>query len=365
MSKTRGAAATHQHFIDWMKAVGMILIVIGHVVGSPEAHFNSVSAPIYSKQLGVAFFVFVAGWGLAQNHKPRFEEAFNRLFPMLLYGAACAVLMSAIKWVNLHDLAESNYLPLILGVNVFFNYFPANPTTWYIGMYLHLILLWWWLAPGRVPMWWLPMVVLGEIAVRAYFLEIGRPFTGYMMVSNWLTVFLLGYMLSHILRGQGDAAAMGTVSTLVRGILMAAGWLVLLVAWQQSALPFNFDDSFPTRLPADGATPVVWVSVLVTGVYAINTLIAFALFRHWRTPSLIRFIARNTLLIFILHMPLIYALAGRIYPWFEPDWQKKLAMVLIVFVVLGLLSEIVSRLVPIKRLQNAVWDRVRLQSANH
>jgi fucose 4-O-acetylase-like acetyltransferase len=141
MNKPTSTAAAHQNFIDWLKATGMILIVIGHTVGSPDALFNSVSAPIYSKQLGVAFFVFVAGWGLGNHHRPRFEEAFKRLFPILFYGGVCALLMSAITWIDIHDLAESNYLPLALGVNVFLNYFPANPTTWYIGMYLHLVLL--------------------------------------------------------------------------------------------------------------------------------------------------------------------------------------------------------------------------------
>jgi fucose 4-O-acetylase-like acetyltransferase len=358
------AAASHQHFIDWMKAVGMILIVVGHVVGSPDALFNSVSAPIYSKQLGVAFFIFVAGWGLSNHHKPRPEEAFNRLFPILFYGAACAVLMSIIKWVNLHDLAESNYLPLALGINVFLNYFPANPTTWYIGMYLHLVLLWWWLAPARISMLWLPLAVAGEVAVRAYFLDIGRPFTGYMMVSNWLTVFLLGYMLGHTLNAQGDASKTTSYPTM-RGGLLLAGWVVLLVIWQKSALPVGFDNSFPTRRSTDDTTSLLLVSALVSGVYAVNTLLAFAVFRYWRTPALIRFIARNTLLIFILHMPLIYALASRLYPFFESRWQGKLAMIIVIFVVLGLLSEIVNRLVPIKNLRDLVWARVHRRPATH
>ena len=42
-------------FVDWMKAIGLILIVYGHV-----AHASTVwiAPPIYIKQFGVTFFIF-------------------------------------------------------------------------------------------------------------------------------------------------------------------------------------------------------------------------------------------------------------------------------------------------------------------
>jgi len=331
----------------------MILIVVGHVVGSPGALFNSVSAPIYSKQLGVAFFVFVAGWGLANCHRPRLEEAFKRLFPMLFYGGVCALLMSAVAWIDHRDLAESNYLPLAFGGNVFLNYFPSNPTTWYIGMYLHLILLWWWLVPKHVSLLWIPIVIISEILIRAFFLDIDRAFTGYMLVSNWATVFLLGYllrMLGDSRRNIGEQVLQGSAAILA--------WLSMLALWQSSELPIAFDGGFPTRRLGDLASSMLLVSALVSVIYVANTLLAFAVFRCFRTPWIIRFIARNTLLIFILHMPLIYAFSDAIYAFFEAAWQQKLAMIIVIFVSLGVLSELVNRLIPLKQLSN--WFQQRL-----
>ena len=86
-----------QHFIEWMKAVGMTFIVIGHIFGGTDVLFNSVSAPIYTKQLGVAFFVFIAGWGMARTLKPRILCAYQRLFPILFYGGVCALLMRHVR----------------------------------------------------------------------------------------------------------------------------------------------------------------------------------------------------------------------------------------------------------------------------
>ncbi len=191
-------SSEHQTFIDWMKAVGMLLILIGHVEGDPAVLFNAVASPVYTKQLGVAFFVFVAGWSLAQSQRPRGEEAWRRLFQILLFGVACAVLMSAIKWWTIGELNLSNFSPFVLGVNVFFNHFPANPTTWYIGMYLQLILLWWWFMPNRASLKLLLVAFVLECVIRAGWLALDRSFTAYMMPRNWISVFLLGSLLSEL-----------------------------------------------------------------------------------------------------------------------------------------------------------------------
>ena len=57
-SKSNGSTISfgRQHFIDWLKAVGMFIIVFGHVVGEP---FNQFTVPVYPKQLGVTLFIFV------------------------------------------------------------------------------------------------------------------------------------------------------------------------------------------------------------------------------------------------------------------------------------------------------------------
>ena len=58
----------HQPIIDWLKVVGMVLILLGHLVGK---YTNDLSPPIYPKQLGVAFFLFAAGYSLARERRSR------------------------------------------------------------------------------------------------------------------------------------------------------------------------------------------------------------------------------------------------------------------------------------------------------
>ena len=111
-----------QSFVDWMKALGMLLIVAGHIVGDPYNIYNSVSQPVYTKQLGVAFFIFITGWGLANETRDGLRVVFNRIFPVYLIGFVFAVLLSLIFFVIGHDINESNYLPFIGGINVILNY---------------------------------------------------------------------------------------------------------------------------------------------------------------------------------------------------------------------------------------------------
>ena len=54
-------------FIDWMKGLGLLLIVSGHV----SATADHLLPPIYPKQLGVAFFLFVSGYSLARETQAR------------------------------------------------------------------------------------------------------------------------------------------------------------------------------------------------------------------------------------------------------------------------------------------------------
>jgi fucose 4-O-acetylase-like acetyltransferase len=338
------APGNRQAFIDWMKAVGMVLIVIGHVAGDPDWVFNAVSAPVYSKQLGVAFFVFIAGWSLAHNRRPRAETAYRRLFEILLFGLLCALLMSLVTWMARQDLAESNYLPLALGCNVFLNHFPANPTTWYIGMYLHLVLLWWWLMPRRLGAAMALALLLTEVAVRGLFIDLGRSFTAYMLVTNWLGVFLAGYLLAN--NGDDRRPGWGAAILLV--------WLGLLLGWRAISSTLGLDGSFPTRR-ADSLSPWI-ISAMVSGIYLANSLFAFHVFRRMPAPAIVRFIARHTLLIFILHMPLIYGLSGYVYALFEPIWLRKLAMVIVVFAVLGPLSSLIHTVLPTQRLQLRLWQ---------
>jgi fucose 4-O-acetylase-like acetyltransferase len=149
-----------QPFLDWLKAVGLMLIVYGHV-----AHASAVwiAPPIYIKQFGVTFFVFASGFTLARERRPAWQVVYQRLFEVCLFGVACAAIISLAGALTHHGLQLSNYTPFALGTNVLFNNFPANPTTWYIGTYIHLLLLWA-LVLRRISIG--PRLIVGVLAVE-------------------------------------------------------------------------------------------------------------------------------------------------------------------------------------------------------
>src|SRR5215510_10121359 len=103
----------HTSFVPWMKAGGMLVIVFGHVAAwAPGATLP----PINTKQLGVAFFVFVSGYTLAKDNRPPVEIVIRRLFEVLLLAGLLAALMSLVGTLTSGNLLESNYLPLLGGV---------------------------------------------------------------------------------------------------------------------------------------------------------------------------------------------------------------------------------------------------------
>lgn len=346
----------HYHFIDWMKATGMLLILLGHVFGGHEILFNQFSTPVYTKQLGVAFFVFITGWSLANDSRAPIRIVFNRLFPIYFFGLSCALIITLIALVRGGDPNESNYLPFALGVNVFQNHFPANPTTWYFGLYIHLILLWYFLIAHRtVTLKHIAAGLAAEMTLRALLIDLDVKFIAYMSIPNWLTPFLLGAYLRQ--RGDQPWRAHSTV--------LAVTWTAILSGWALYQRQLNFQGGFPfLTFPPDypSALPLLNTfmgSALVTLVYALNTLVAFELMRRLPLPKIIAFFARNTLLTVILHMPLIYAYAGDFYQWIADPTLKRLALVALLYVSISVLSALIHKVVPIKRLSRVCWALVQ------
>ncbi|GKT07865.1 acyltransferase [Desulforhabdus sp. TSK] len=335
------------NFVDWLKSVGMFLIVFGHVVGPP---FNQFTQPIYPKQLGVALFIFVMGWSLANEERPRWRVAFNRLFPVYLFGIGSAVLLSGIVFLAQRDLNPSNYLPFMMGINVFLNYFPANPTTWYIGTYVHVILIWCFFLQGRnVPFCGLGLALVVEIGLRAAIMYTGYNYTAYMILPNWATVFLLGMYL----RDRGDLDGKAALS------LLAPLWFLSLFVWATVFNPYNLDKSFPFRdFPGEATVfSLLARSGMISFLYLFHVLLLFQIFRRIQANGVVRFFSRNTLLIFILHMPFLYAFHSWVYRVIPMVWLKKSVMILLMYGGIGLFSEVVLRIVKPNRLRERVWEK--------
>lgn len=335
-----------------MKALGMLLIVTGHLIGDPFNIFNSVSQPIYTKQLGVAFFVFITGWSLANEKRQGFKVVYNRVFPVYFYGFLFALLLSSIFFMLGRDINESNYLPFILGANVLMNDFPANPTTWYIGTYLHLIILWFFFIRGKeITKHHILAAFVVENITRCILLAMNKNMIAYMLLPNWLTVFMLGMYL----RNMRDAEWNPKV------LFLLAGWAAILVLWSSPYNVLVFDKAFPFRnLEFEAAWRLPVQSLLISTLYVISTVIVFEFVRRLPKLRIISFFARNTLLIFIVHMPVIYAFSADIYALFDSIVIRKLVLLLLLYVGIAFISEQIQKAIDIKKVGNKIWNTLEI-----
>ncbi len=351
LSLTSFKSISHQSFIDWMKAFGMLLIVIGHVIGDPTHIFNQVTQPLYTKQLGVSFFVFVTGWGLANDSNFRYKVVFKRLFLIYFYGITAAIILSIIFFFSKGSLNLSNYLPFVGGINVFFNHFPANTTTWYIGLYVHLVLFWCFFLHRRtIGIHHLILAFLIENCARCVLISLGKEYIAYMILPNWITVFLLGFFLSQ----KKDIGFHPKV------FVLAFIWVGILISWPKISSIFAFDESFPFR---NTSLADSWVlplrSVIISSVYIINTLLCFTIARHLPLLSIVSFFARNTLIIFIAHIPIIFNFSGKFYRLFETEQiVRQWLWIFVLYLGLGLASEIIQRSVNTRKLRELLWVKL-------
>jgi fucose 4-O-acetylase-like acetyltransferase len=326
-------------FIDWMKAIGMFLIVFGHVVGGPV---NFLTPPIYQKQLGVAFFLFVTGFTLARETRPVARVVINRLFEILLVGGAFAVLVTLASFLTGGRGQLSNYMPFLLGVNVVVNNFPANPTTWYIGTYMHVILVW---AAGARFLRPTPALIaaslVAEILIRAALWTSAGVFVAYMALPNWMTVLLLGFYAGR----RPDTHTWARWATPAAAVAVAAPLACGLI--------WPFDATFPFRaLPAAGAWSELAASVGVSLFYAGATWLAFRATTRLGPSRAVEFLAAQTVVIFVVHMPLYFWLQPLTGSW--PAWARAVSALLICYVGLALVGAVVYRWVQPARLRDRV-----------
>jgi hypothetical protein len=313
-------------FIDWLKAAGLALIVFGHVAARTSLF---ATPPVYQKQLGVAFFVFVTGFTLACEQRPRWRVVYNRVFEVCVVGLLFALLMSAIGLRFWNDANESNYLPLIGITTLYMNDFPANPTTWYIGTYIHLVMIWAIvLRRVRVTLWMLLAVAATEIVVRAGLtVGVGR-YTSYMFFGNWMMLLMLGMWTGQRDRRQLTESRWGALMVLVA---IAVGWPLLV-----RGLPWRL--AFPFMDLGTGGTAVLMMSAMVSIVYVAYTLAAYTFVRTLPRSAVVQFFARNTVFVFITHMPVYYMLEHTLVPVTSYGVRVTLEF-LVCFIALAFVSE--------------------------
>jgi hypothetical protein len=189
-----------------------------------------------------------------------------------------------------------------------------------------------------------------EVVARAALLQYAGNFTAYITMPNWITVFLAGCYM-----GQKDIRSAGGTTAGWTAVLLAGGALWLAVG---ARAPLA--ETFPimTLAPASLAGALA-VSVAVSVVYLGTTLCAFAIFATCPSSRVVAFFARNTLIVFVAHMPVVYWLL-RVLP--NPAQSAWTSAVLILVCLPGLagVSEIVRSATPITALRS--WARRRVVS---
>ena len=330
----------------------MSLIVYGHV-----AHATTVplTPPIYLKQFGVAFFLFATGFTLARERRGAGETVFNRLFQVYLFGVSLAVLLTILSVVGGGHGAPSNYLPFAAGLNVAVNNFPANPTTWYLGTYVHFMLIWAvWLRRIRVRTWMVLAVVAIEIPIRALLMASAGRFVAYMLFTNWAAVFLLG-----MARGA-DADEEVRTDRKRYAAALVGGLAVWGVAMQ--FLPFEPTFPFMTLTGWPHAAGLVFVSASVSFLYVGTTVLLFEAIRHIETaPAPVALVARNSLIIFLVHMPVYYLLQPVLAGWTASYWTRVGLLLLVCLPGLALLSEGIVAVVHPGQLRRRAFEWITMR----
>lgn len=325
--------------LDWLKASGICLIVYGHV-----AHATTVSwvPPIYVKQFGVAFFLFATGFALARERRAPIAALTTRLTPVYLFGLATAVSITLIGMLFGTGLEPSNYLPFMAGANVVFNNFPANPTTWYLGTYIHVLLLWAVVFSRRAPAPAMIGVALAiEIPARIVLQQSAGPYVAYMLITNWLAVFVAGLVIG--------ARPPRPVTKYRPAYLVALGMFLAAVSLTVGAM--NPEPAFPfMQLGVGSPRDLAMFSMLVSGLYLSTTLLTFEALEHTAAPAAVRFLARNSLIIVLVHMPLFMALNPVLSASGWPYGARVIVHLVICLPLLAWFSEAITRIVKPKAL---------------
>ena len=329
----------------------MLVIVFGHTGG--QAIFNP-TLPVNFKQVGVVFFVIVTGYLLASERRPWSRVFYNRLFELFLFGILCSVIISVTRLYLIGDSNESNYLPFILGINVFFNGFPANPSLWYIGTYIHLLVVWALILRHiRVRLWMLILTVPAEILIRALLMKNAGDFIAYQALTNWMSILLLGQYLGQQTAGEKRASSKTNL------IMYCAILTITVAAWLWITRTLNVTTSNPFgRLPwGDTTTALITTATSVSVIYLFWGIVGFNILRHLPAGPIVRFFSRNSMLIFIIHGPM-YAAFGRVLialPGMESSRYIPLVVNLTVYYAgAGLLSELARRMLNTIGIRNAV-----------
>jgi hypothetical protein len=337
-------------WLDWLKVIGMAVIVFGHTGG--DSLIPEIFNPINPKQLGVALFVFVTAFTLAKEKRDGLRVIHNRFFEVAVLGLLLCVVLSVVQMISVGSPNLTNYLPYFLGISVIWeNAFPANPTTWYVGTYLHLLIAWACLLRWLPVRWWSILMLLGvEILVRASWMSVNRDFNAYMILTSWMTVFWMGTALGRRFETDPTLPLSMSLSPAVRRCLSVVGCVAMMAGWLWVVDRLEIDKSNPFgRIIVGGtAATAITTSAAVTMLYSVYTALIVGVVFGFPAGRFVRFLSQNTLLVFLAHMPVRDWVTPLYYPWMRDGWLpggwwRQIANFLVLFVGIALVSEALRR----------------------
>jgi hypothetical protein len=191
------------------------------------------------------------------------------------------------------------------------------------------------------------IAIIAEISIRAFLLYLDKDFIAYMFLHNWLTVFILG---GYLFQKKDTHWQPKTV-------ILVLAWLIAVALWASPLNTLISPNSFPFRdlMTNEGWAPILR-SCLISIIYVVNTYVFFEIFRRLPKSKVIEFFARNSLITFIIHMPLIYGFNKEVFSYFDASWLQQLALIIIIFVSSAIISEFIQKFVKLGYFQAKAWD---------
>ena len=128
--------------------------------------------------------------------------------------------------------------------------------------------------------------------------------------------------------------------------------------WLVETLAISKSNPFGRVVVGGIATTSLTTSFAVTLLYSAYTLLVIGMVFGFPNSRIVAFLSRNTLLVFLAHMPVRDWLTPIYYPWIPYGWWRQVANFLVLFVGIALVSETLRRSLRVARLRD--WVALRL-----
>jgi len=312
----------YRQWIDILKFLSISIVVVGHCGLDLKDYFR----PRSLEALGVAPFFFLLGFNLKISRRPKLNMAVSRLYSLYLWGIIAGLLQSSLNFYLTGNFVESNFLPFMFGINSFFPNaaVPGNPVLWFVGAYTHFVLLF--LLFRTFPVIGIKTIlaaILVEILVR---LGSGTVYNSYTFFINWISIFLMGIYVA-----QKETAIVARIRNNRVIILLLAMVTILVMSIANKIVP----------AVSEGLR------------YICVTALLFSISCVLKPGKVTRFIASNTLIVFLFHHIIVHYLPRGV----------SVVMIFIEAIVLilslALVSRYVTNLKPILALQNRIINHFR------